>query len=59
MWIGNGARAPMANSNKCVSQHTMAEGTNDFLREIDELLGEEAGEVNVKGELATKNSMGS
>ena len=32
---------------------TMAEGTNEFLREIDELLGDEVEEVGVKDESVT------
>lgn len=36
----------------------MAEGTNEFLREIDELLGEEGGEQDVKSEVTTENITG-
>ena len=34
----------------------MAEGTNEFLREIDELLGDEGGDDDLKSEAVVENA---
>ena len=45
------------NSNKCAPQIRMAETKDEFLREIDELLGDEGGEADGKNETVAENKL--